>query len=117
MDHKIEQETPISPMEGGKKNHEEQCKESHQTRLPRSVLPPLTIPGRQRRGTGERAILSRLVWLQAQSLPGRSPGRLVLEQSLSLLLVGITQLLIGLFALVRLGVLLFLLVDLPLLGL
>lgn len=81
------------------------------------MLPPLTIPGRQRRGAGERTILSRFVWLQAQSLPGRSPGLLVLEQRLSLLLVGITQLLIGLFTLVGLGVLLFLLVYLPLLGL
>lgn len=78
----------------------------------RTSLPLSSIPSRlrSRRNT---ASLSSFMGLKAQSLPSRSPSLLVLTQSLSLLLVGSTKLVIGFLARVALGVLLILLLLLP----
>lgn len=100
----------------GKENHEEQCKEPHHTRLPRSMLPRLGIPSRKGSRREELALLI-LMLLQTQHLPGRSPCLFVLEQLLGLFLVAGTQFMVRLFAGVALGILLVLLVNLPFLGL
>jgi hypothetical protein len=90
-------------------------KKSNPTPLPpTAALPVRSIPLRQRILLNELARLLNLI--QAKSLPSRPPLLVVLEEILSLLGVGIAQFLVGLLALVRLGVVLFLLVDLPFLG-
>ena len=82
------------------------------------MLPPLSKESRECSSRNELALLTlkSLMWLQAQSLPGWSPGLLALEQRLGLFLVGIAQSLIRLFAGIRPRVLFVLLLDLPLLG-
>lgn len=82
----------------------------------RTGLPLSSIPSRLR-SRGDTASLGSLTGLKAQSLPSRSPSFLVLTQSLSLLLVSSTELVIGFLARVALGVLLILLLLLPELGL
>lgn len=78
----------------------------------RTSLPLSSIPCRLR-SRGNTASLSSFMGLKAQSLPSRSPSLLALTQSLSLLLVGSTKLVIGFLARVALGVLLILLLLLP----
>jgi hypothetical protein len=83
----------------------------------RPAFPLLSIPSRQRSSREVAGLLRSLMGLKTHSLPGWSPGLLLLEQSLSLLLVGGAQLVVGLFARVALRVLLVLLLLLPELGL
>jgi len=83
----------------------------------RTALPLLSIPSWQRSSREVARLLSGFMRLKTHSLPGRSPSLLVLEQSLSLLLVGSAELLIWLLAGIALRVLLVLLLFLPELGL
>ena len=104
--------TPMSPQDGWRIMQRKQSNTNHLP--PTAALPVRSIPLRQRILQNEIASLLNLV--QAKTLPSRPPLLLVLKEILSLLGVGIAQFLVGLLALVRLGLVLFLLVDLPFLG-